>query len=59
LLLHPVPFRNFGGDVAKFFIFLSEEESSIADWPYLLWREQENWNEFGSDSAVQEESGTT
>jgi hypothetical protein len=45
--------------VAKFFIFLNEEESSIADWPYLPWREQENWSEFGSDSAVLEESGTT
>jgi len=45
--------------VAKFLIFLSEEESSIVDWPYLPWREQENWSECGSDSAVQEESRTT
>jgi hypothetical protein len=59
LLLHPVPFRNFGGDAAKLFIFLSEEESSSPEQPLLLWREQENWSEFGSDSAVQEESGTT
>jgi hypothetical protein len=35
LLLHPVPFRNFRGDAAKLFIFLSEEESSIA-WLALL-----------------------
>jgi hypothetical protein len=27
--------------------------------PYLLWREQENWSECGSDSAVQEEPRTT
>jgi hypothetical protein len=59
LLLHPVPFRSFGGDAAKLFIFLSEEESSIPDGRHLLWREQENWSERGSDSAVQEESRTT
>jgi hypothetical protein len=58
LLLHPVPFRNFGGDAAKRFLFLSEEELSIPGWLYLPWREQENWSEFGSNSAVQEESRT-
>src|ERR1700677_39462 len=52
--LHP----KFPGRRGEAFIFLSEEESSKSDWLFLPWREQENWSEFGSDSAVQEESRT-
>jgi len=52
----PVP--KFPGRRGEAFIFLSEEESSKSDWLFLPWREQENWSEFGSDSAVQEESRT-
>src|SRR6202167_3443384 len=47
----PVP--KFPGRRGEAFIFLSEEESSEAGLPFLPWRE------FGSDSAVQEESRTT
>src|ERR1700735_5820473 len=53
----PVP--NFGGDAAKLFIFLSEEESSIAGLALLALARARNWSECGSDSAVQEESRTT
>src|SRR5271156_1912959 len=49
----PVP--KFPGRRGEAFIFLNEEESSIPGELYLPWREQENWSEFGSDSAVQEE----
>src|ERR1700735_1672003 len=58
LLLHPVPFRNFGGDAAKLLFSSAKRNRPSPSWLYLPWREQENWSKSGSDSAVQEDSRT-
>src|ERR1700733_2758474 len=50
----PVP--KISGETRRSFYFPQRRGSSTPDLSHLLWREQENWNKFRSDSAVQEES---